>query len=140
MRQGAVAARIAANLPGRCAFFHRARMTDERRRHRSTEPARALSLLLDACRERGSFEAIVVSDDAGLLVAAAGDPSFAMDPEEVAAILPEPTHRASVERLRTTAFGVDGQLLYVGAIGGDRTNFAPTVQATLRGVRRILAA
>lgn len=150
MRQGAVAVQrlalgrrnFAANLPSSASFLDRAHMTEERRRHRSTEPAQALSLLLDACRERGSFEAIVVSDDAGLLVAATSveDPSFTMNAEEIAAVLPEPSERVSIRRLRTTAFGVDGHLLYVGAIGGDRASFAPTVQATLRGVRRILAA
>lgn len=116
-------------------------MNQERRRHRSTMPAEALSLLLDACRAEGQFDALVVSDDAGLLVAGtSGAHTQPIDFEEVAAVLPEPERRRDVEGLRTTAFGVHGQLLYVGAIGGDRTRFAPMVQATLRGVRRILAA
>ena len=72
------------------------------------------------------------------LLAAASDPSI--DVEEVAALLPEPEQRRSLRHLRTCAFGVEGQMLYVGAIGGDQTRVAPEVQATLRGVRRILAA
>ena len=111
---------------------------EERRSHRSNVPADALSRLLDACRTRGRFEAIVVSDDAGLLVASAAPTE--LDVEEVAAVLPEPDRRRAVGRLRTTAFGVHGQTLDVGAIGGDPTRVAPEVQATLRGVRRILAA
>lgn len=114
-------------------------MNQERRRRRSTLPSEALSLLLDACRAEGQFDALVVADDAGLLVAGTSN-AQAIDFEEVAAVLPEPERRRDVEGLRTTAFGVDGHLLYVGAIGGDRTRFAPMVQATLRGVRRILAA
>jgi hypothetical protein len=119
-------------------------MNDERRNRRSSQPAQALSLLLDACRSRGSFDALVVADDMGLLVASASAPSSpeaaAIDVEEVAAVLPAPEHRRSVRRLRTTAFGVEGQVLYVGAIGGDDARIAPEVLATLRGVRRILAA
>jgi hypothetical protein len=112
----------------------------ERRERRSNHPAQALTLLLDACRTRGRFEALIVSDDAGLLVAGASRPDVSVDFEEVAALLPEPDQRRSMRRLRTTAFGWSGQTLYVGAIGGDPARFAPEVQATLRGVRRILAA
>lgn len=113
-------------------------MNDERRHRRSTQPAQALSLLLETCRARGNFDAIVVSDDIGLLVASASTPGI--DVEEVAALLPEPEQRRGVRRLRTTAFGIDGQVLYVGAIGGEDARVAPEVHATLRGVRRILAA
>lgn len=113
---------------------------EERRTQRSEQPDQALSLLLSACRERGQFEALIVSDDVGLLVAASHEPNLDVDVEEVAAVLPEPERRRAVRSLRTTVFGVDGQTLYVGAIGGDKTRFAPELQATLRGVRRILAA
>ena len=113
---------------------------DERRNRRSNEPEMALSLLLSACRNRGGFDALVLSDDMGLLVAASTQPGANVDVEEVAAILPTPDQRQSVRRLRTTVFGVDGHTLYVGAIGGDKSRFAPELQATLRGVRRILAA
>lgn len=115
-------------------------MNDERRNQRSSEPAQALALLLDACRSRGSFDALVVSDDLGLVVAASAPDMQVDDVAEVAAVLPAPEFRRSVRRLRTTAFGVEGQMLYVGAIGGDDKRIAPEVLATLRGVRRILAA
>ncbi len=115
-------------------------MNDERRNLRSSEPAQALALLLDACRSRGCFDALVVSDDLGLVVAASAPDMQVDDVAEVAAVLPAPEFRRSVRRLRTTAFGVEGQMLFVGAIGGDDKRIAPEVLATLRGVRRILAA
>lgn len=109
---------------------------EDRRNLRSDRPGDALTFLLHACRDRGRFEALVVADDAGLLVAHAS--SLAMDVEEIAAALPEPARRRRVAGLRTTRFDIDGQIVYVGAVGGDRDT--REVDAAVRGVQRILAA
>src|SRR5438105_2035085 len=57
----------------------------ERRLRRTSEVSRALLYQLEACRASAGLEAVVVSDDAGLCLASAGEPATC---EEVAARMP----------------------------------------------------
>ncbi len=109
---------------------------EDRRTLRSDRLPGALTFLLHACRDRGRFDALVVSDDAGLLVAHASP--LDLDVEEIAAALPDAARRRKVSGLRTTRFYVDEQTVYVGALGGDRDAVCE-VDAAVRGVQRILA-
>ena len=110
---------------------------EDRRNLRSERLGEALTFLLHACRDRGRFDALVVCDDAGLLVAHASD--LDLDVEEMAAALPDPTRRRKLGAVRTTRFYVDEQMLYVGSFGGD-PDAIREVDAAVRGVQRILAA
>jgi hypothetical protein len=111
---------------------------DDRRNLRSERPQQALTFLLHSCRARGGFDALVISDDAGFIVAHAS--ALDVDVEEVAAVLPEPSRRRKMARLKTTRFDAEGQVLFVGAIGGDKYCDAVAIDDALEGVRRILAA
>jgi hypothetical protein len=115
----------------------------ERRRNRSTDPYRALCLQLEHSRARGSFDAVVVAIDNGLLVARAGDASVCEALGAVAPLLdgtgfdgpwPKALEGQSID-VRTTRF--EGETLFLassGDAGGD-----VWLQRSINGVRRILA-
>jgi hypothetical protein len=123
--------------------------TLERRRKRSDDPLVALHYQLAHARSEGRVEAMVVADDAGLVVAGAG--SWAAC-EELAAYAPllaqgqwsEPgavdrTRLAALrEQVDVQAVDVDGQRMLLCARGGSlrRTAIARAAQ----GVARILSA
>ncbi len=116
----------------------------ERRRRRSTRTSLAVRYQLEAVRERGEFPALVLADDQGLVVAAAGDPSLC---EELAAHAPL-ISRATISRsgmtprLRGAEVEVrplhlpDG-LLHLACVGGPSARDA-LLDHSARGVRRIL--
>jgi hypothetical protein len=49
------------------------KLTLDRRRHRTDDPAEALRLQLDAVRRRAALDALVLADGDGLVIAHAGD-------------------------------------------------------------------
>ena len=120
----------------------------ERRRRRSLHPAVALSYQLETLCHEGGIDAMVVADDNGLPLAAAGD-AYACD--EVAArvvmvgrkirefggTLLGPGQRWDVQM---TKVDVDGAELLVCAVGGDATQRQLQIARGVASAQRILAA
>ena len=125
------------------------RMTflEDRRRKRSEDPLVALHYQLAHARSEGRLEAIVVADDAGVVVAGAG--AWAVC-EELAAYAPllaqgvwtEPgsSRTSRVSELRTEVdvqpLEVDGQTVLICARGGTLRGMA--MERAAVGVARIL--
>jgi hypothetical protein len=123
-------------------------LAEDRRRKRSNDPLVALHYQLSHARIEGRLEAIVVADDAGLVVAAAGAWAAC---EELAAYAPllaqgewsEPgvaggsrlaEMRAEVD---VQAVDIDGQTVLLCTRGGGRSH-AAAMAKTAQGVARIL--
>jgi len=106
----------------------------ERRRVRSESSSTALHLLLEACRARGGYDAVVVADANGYLVGAST--SARGDARELASDLRLPPSAAR-HALVQVPFRVMDQLLYVGALGAGR---AAELALAVFGARRILAS
>ncbi len=122
---------------------------DDRRRKRSDDPLVALHYQLAHSRNEGRLDALVVADDAGLVVAGAG--AWAVC-EELAAYAPllaqgqwnEPaaddTTRISALRAQVDVqpVEVDGQTMLLCGRGGSMRGAAMARAA--RGIARILSA
>jgi hypothetical protein len=120
----------------------------DRRRNRSTDPLVALHYQLTQTRQEGRFDAVVVADDSGVVVAAAG--SWAVC-EELAAYAPLLAQGAWTEpglvggsRLSTMQSDVDvqpvdveGQTVLLCARGGRRGE--ASLGRAAQGIARILA-
>ncbi len=116
----------------------------ERRRRRSSLAALAVRYQLEAVRDRGDFPALVLADDQGLVVAAAGDPELC---EELAAHAPL-IARAAISRTRMTPrlrgaevevrpLHLPDGLLHLACVGGPAARDA-LLDHSARGVHRIL--
>ena len=120
----------------------------ERRVRRSSDTPTALHLQLDHCRQRSGIAAMVVADEDGNLLAAAGDRHVC---EEVAGriviagrriqsfngILMAPERHYQVQMSK---IDVDGSPLVVCAVGGNAGARAAEIAQGADGARRILAA
>lgn len=119
-------------------------MTPERRIRRSDLPAEAARLYLDAAVQRHGYASLTLADADGLVVV---DAPGAVNSEAVAAVAPFADgdgHGADgllemVTRgraLRVHGFEMEGQQLFLAAVGGDDR---PGVEAE-SAMRRILGA
>lgn len=119
---------------------------DERRRRRSQNITRALRYQLDACQGDARLDGMVLSDEDGLTLAAAGDDRTC---DEVAAHLPLigrkvesfegvllSSHQGMEVAIRR--FRVFGSDLYLAAIGGRAAQRKKQLSRSRRGVARIL--
>lgn len=119
----------------------------ERRKNRSRDPITALHYQLSALREQGKFDAVVLADDSGCVVAGAGAWPVC---EELAALAPYlvkngkpltlsqteqflPLDRASVVRVN-----VDGLEVLLCTKGGGRGIPKEALRNAATGCRRIL--
>jgi hypothetical protein len=120
------------------------KQAEERRRKRSNDPLVALHYQLASARQEGRLDAIVVADDAGLVVAAAG--AWAVC-EELAAYaplmarsesdVPSASRMAQMrEKVEIQTVDVDGQTVLVCSQGGRKPGRATELAA--RAVERIL--
>ena len=107
----------------------------DRRTQRSDSPAQALTHLLDACRARGGYTAMIVADELGFLVGASSNDD--VDARALAADLLLGPRRAAHGKVTHVPFRFMDRTLYVGAVGEGSA--APLVDAVY-GARRILAA
>lgn len=116
----------------------------ERRGRRSGDRAKALRYQLEHTRERGRFEALVLADDAGLVVAAAGQKGVC---EELGAYAPLFTRAPLGMPLPPLLMGAEvgvrpvkllGQDLYLACVGGGVARDA-LLSHSSAGVQRILA-
>ncbi len=117
----------------------------ERRLRRSPDRAVALRYQLEACRDRARLEALVVTDDDGMIIAQAGNAGVC---EELGAYAP--LHRRAPLGMRLPPLlrggqvavrpvGVDGQALFLAALGGGVARDA-VLDHSRTSVKRILAA
>ncbi|MEZ4364882.1 MAG: hypothetical protein R2939_01180 [Kofleriaceae bacterium] len=123
-------------------------LAKERRQHRSDNPTAALGYQLEACRESGGLDAMVIADADGLALAAAGDAYVC---EEVAGriVLVGPKIRdfsgtlldhGQAWDVRMTKVCVDGGELLVCAVGGSAEGRERQMHRGADGARRILRA
>ena len=122
-------------------------MLVERRRNRSQEVWRALELQLTASVDRAKFDALVLAEEGGLVVATAG---MATDPDEIAALAATvidgcelwhgTVHTAGGAESMTIARirAASGQL-FLAAVGGRNATIIDELRRSGDGVRRILA-
>lgn len=108
--------------------------TTERRKARPESSSAALNLLLEACRARGGYDAVIVADANGYLVGTST--SVHGDARELATDLHLPASSAR-HPLVQVPFWVMDQLLYVGALGAGH---AAELAEAVFGARRILAS
>jgi hypothetical protein len=122
-------------------------LVEDRRRQRSNDPLVALHYQLARTRLEGRLDAIVVADDSGVVVAAAGAWAAC---EELGAYAPllaqgvwvEPgansTSRVAALRVEVAVQPVDveGQTVLLCARGGD--GHGATLEGAAKGVARIL--
>ena len=117
----------------------------ERRTRRSSQPHTALRYQLEHAREHGRFEALVLADDEGLVLAAAGDKGVC---EELGAMAPLMGRSPLGMRLPPLLRGgevavrpleLNGQELFIASLGGNVARDA-LLSASEKGVHRILAS
>lgn len=116
----------------------------ERRMQRSERRDLALRYQIEHARGQARLEALVLADDAGIVIAGSGDDAVC---EELAAIAPlmsrslgmpmPPLLRGADVAVRTVR--VHGQRLFLASVGGTVARDA-LLSTSLRGVERILAA
>ena len=118
----------------------------DRRIKRSENTAEALELALTCAAERANLDAVLLVDDAGLLVSNSLTP---LDLSMLAAVTPIVGRGKAVPRIKRNGekkemtvreLEVDGDLLYVAALGGDSSGRARELGRSLRAAQRILAA
>ncbi len=120
-------------------------LREERRGRRSSARHEALRYQLEAARDRGRLEALVLADDGGILVSSAGESGVC---EELAAIGPlmaraplgmplPPLLRGGEVAVRP--IHLHGQDLFLVALGGNVARDALLNHST-QGVHRILSA
>lgn len=120
-------------------------MLKDRRTRRSVERQTALRYQLEYTREKGGLEAVVVADDAGLIVGCAGESGVC---EELGAYAPlmvrsvlgmplPPMLRGGDVSVRPMS--LNGQPLFLATIGGGVARDALLAHSE-QGVSRILAA
>jgi hypothetical protein len=119
--------------------------SNERRRRRSKESALALRYQLEHSREKGRLDALVVTDESGLLVASSGAETLC---EELGAMAPvfgrtfvAPSDLPSLEggEIAIRALEACGESFYLASVGGGVARDA-ILESTRAGVSRILAA
>jgi hypothetical protein len=122
--------------------------TPDRRRRRSRDVSEALRNQLDACREDAALEAMVLADEDGLCLAAAGPGQTC---GELAATVPLLGRKAGDfqgvllsdrggKQMMVQRFRIDASELYLCAIGGDDDQRARQIARSMCGVSRILRA
>ncbi len=140
----------AGNLAPRNAARNNSVMTavpEERRRNRSADPLVALHYQLARTRQEGRLDALVVADDSGVVVAAAGSWAVCEELAAYAPLLvrgvwtdPEISGRSRIAEMRAEvdvqSIEVEGQTVLVCARGGCRRTAA--LRQAAQGVARIL--
>lgn len=122
--------------------------TPDRRHKRSSEIFQALGYQLKTCREDGKLHGLVLSDEDGLCLAAAGPADTC---GEVAATLPLLGRKAGDFKgvllgdqggvsAMVQRFRVDDAELYMCALGGDEDRQTRQIARSINGCARILAS
>lgn len=117
---------------------------EERRSRRSSHRDLALGFQLEHVRDRGRLEALVLADDDGLALSAAGDPAVCRELAAIAPLwaksilgIPLPPMLRGAE-IAVRIVHVHGQPLYLASVGGGVARDA-LLSHSLSGVHRILS-
>jgi hypothetical protein len=121
----------------------------ERRRNRSDDPQRALSMQLSHVRDEARLDALVLASHEGLAIAHAGDPAVCCELAALAPLLSQGPLMTEIDLqqrlLFVRAVTFEGAPLYLASCGDDPNRTTPAqvdrwlAEATA-GVTRILAA
>jgi hypothetical protein len=118
----------------------------DRRIKRSENTAEALELALTSAAARAQLDAVLLVDDAGLLVS---NSDTSLDLSMLAAVTPIVGRGKAVPRIKRNGekremsvreLEIDGDVLYVAALGGDSSSRMRELGRSLRAAQRILAA
>ncbi len=118
----------------------------DRRINRSEHVAEALELALSSSASRGNLDAVLVVDDAGLLI---GNSETGLDLSMLAAVTPIVGRGKAVPRIKRNGekremsvreLQFEGDVLYVAALGGDSSGRHRELGRSLAAAKRILAA
>ena len=117
---------------------------EERRTRRSTHRELALGFQLEHVKDRARLEALVLADDDGLAIAAAGDPAVCRELSAIAPLMAKsilgipmpPLLRGAEVAVRLVH--VHGQPLYLASVGGGVARDA-LLSHSMSGVKRILS-
>jgi hypothetical protein len=117
---------------------------EERRIRRSHHRDLALGFQLEHVRDKGRLEALVLADDDGLALSAAGDPAVCRELAAVAPLMaksilgiPMPPMLRGAE-VAVRLVHVHGQPLYLASVGGGVARDA-LLSHSMSGVKRILS-
>jgi len=121
------------------------RPIQERRRNRPLGTADALNRALNAAADRGRLDAVIVTDDRGMLVSQS---ATTLELEMLAAVTPIVARgqvRAKIKRsgfkreLSVRSMQIMGETLHVAALGGDYAGRERELLLSASATRRILA-
>lgn len=120
-------------------------LLDERRLRRTTDRFLALRYQLEHTRESGGLEALVLADDAGLVVAASGDDAVCAELGAVAPLvarsimgMPMPGLLRGAE-VAIRSVSACGHQLYLACVGGGVARDVH-LHSSRAGIERILAS
>lgn len=118
----------------------------DRRVNRSEHAADALELALTSAASRANLDAVLLVDDSGLLVS---NSDTALDLSMLAAVTPIVGRGKALPRIKRNGekremsvreLEVDGDILYVAALGGNTSSRQRELARSLSAAKRILAA
>lgn len=118
----------------------------ERRHNRSESTAEALELALTSAANRAQLDALLLVDDAGLVVS---QNHSSIDLSMLAAVTPIIGRGKALPRIKrggekremsVRPLDFEGEVLYVAAVGGDTSSRNREVGSTIAAAKRILAA
>jgi len=118
----------------------------DRRIQRSNNCADALELALSSSASRANLDALLLVDDSGLLVS---QNATSLDLSMLAAVTPIIGRGKALPRIKRNGtkrdmsvkqLEIDGDVLYVAALGGDSSSRQRELTRSLRAAQRILAA
>ena len=118
----------------------------DRRINRSENCADALELALSSSASRANLDAVLLVDDTGLLIS---HNCTSLDLTMLAAVTPIIGRGKALPRIKRNGekrdlsvceLEVDGDVLYVAALGGDSNSRRRELGRSLRAAQRILAA
>lgn len=115
----------------------------ERRSFRSPDPATALGIQLESTRSRGRLEAVVLTDQQGIVLAASGEDQLCVALGALAPLAPYTKSPACMSELvghadvAVRSLRSNGSQLFLAAVGGTAARDAVLAHAAV-GVERIL--
>ena len=121
------------------------RPTFERRRNRTTSAADALELALSSAARRGALDAVLIVDDAGMIVA---QNDTELDLSMLAAVtpiigrgkaIPKIKRNGEARELSIAPFELHDEVLYLAVLGGTRRTRARELAGSRAAASRILA-
>ncbi len=118
----------------------------DRRIERSNDTATALELALTSAAKRAQLDAVLLVDDAGMLVSKS---DTVLDLSMLAAVTPIVGRGKAIPRIKRNGekrelsvktLEIEGELLYMAALGGSNTSRQRELRHSVAAAERIFAA